>query len=649
MKDYQKETQTYSTFGDKLLRHCSVLNSIQKGKWKPITVQLSPTGKCDFNCKMCHTENTRILMSDLTWKSIQNIKIDEMCMGLDADSKWVKTTIKNTFGRTAPCIELKTVDGLTTCSLDHKWREAGGRWRKAINIGYLSEVTSPKYIGLVLDTKKYQKGWLQGMIRGDGCIYEKEYMQGCNTDTISRYQKFRLAVRDEGIINRFCQYLPEIEFRRGTIERKSEKHSNLFAIWSESKSKLDNIKKYLDFEDHLSFRAGFLGGMFDAEGSYSCNTLRISNENKEIIEKISDCLSSLGFEYVIEKHGVRVRGGASEAIRFFATCRPVLERKIENILGHRVASKRKPVVSKREIGIQKVYNIETEAGNYIANGFISKNCSVKNRDKNLELDFKVIKKGLKDFRKLGAKALEITGGGNPLLYPQINELINYAFKLGYKIGIISNSINPSKYLTKKSVDQIIWFRSSLSGFYKSSKVPYDFSIIPEGKLGFSYIITDETTKEHLEAIVELVKQRPDVKFVRIAANCLDGDEIKNFKKKWGKVIESLGEKFFIKEIGENYRPYSDFCGVGMIRPYCTEDGNIYPCSSYVLKEQKYDPAYSIGRLENVRGMYNEANILYETFQKPYMIDPKKCYHCFYANNNKLLHTITKRIQDEDFA
>jgi radical SAM protein with 4Fe4S-binding SPASM domain len=242
-----------------------------------------------------------------------------------------------------------------------------------------------------------------------------------------------------------------------------------------------------------------------------------------------------------------------------------------------------------------------------------------------------------------------TGGGNPLLYPQINELINYAFKLGYKIGVISNSINPSRHLIERSTEQITWYRASLSGFYKSDKVPYDFSIIPKGKLGFSYIVTDETTINHFKAIVKLVKERPDVKFVRIAANCLQGDEIKNFKEDWGQVIEYLGEKFFIKEIGDNYKPYEDFCGVGMVRPYCTEDGYIYPCSSYVLKEQKYNPSYAIGRLDNVKLAYQWANELQRRVNMPYGVDPKKCYHCFYANNNKLLHTIIKELPDEDFA
>ena len=91
-------------------------------------------------------------------------------------------------------------------------------------------------------------------------------------------------------------------------------------------------------------------------------------------------------------------------------------------------------------------------------------CSVKNRDKALSLPFEWIKKALRDFKQLGAKALEITGGGNPLLYPQINKIIDLAHQFGYDIGIISNSINPGKYLTKECAGKLTWYRSSLSAY-----------------------------------------------------------------------------------------------------------------------------------------------------------------------------------------
>lgn len=283
--------------------------------------------------------------------------------------------------------------------------------------------------------------------------------------------------------------------------------------------------------------------------------------------------------------------------------------------------------------------------------FNCKICSVANRDKTLELPYKWIVKALKDFRKLGAKSVEITGGGSPLLYPKINEVINLAFKLGYDIGVISNSINPGKYLTKKSADQLTWYRASLSAFYFNENTKYDFSIIPKGILSLSYIICDETTENALESIVKVIRDRPDVKFVRLAPNCLDKELIKNYKTKWEPIIRKIdpNNKFFFKEVETAYLPYSEFCGVGMVRPYCTEDGNIYACSSFLLRKRKYEPQYIIGHITDIKGMYKQANINQKIFGYPYEVPVNQCYHCMLPNNNKLLHTVVRRMSDANFA
>ncbi len=276
-------------------------------------------------------------------------------------------------------------------------------------------------------------------------------------------------------------------------------------------------------------------------------------------------------------------------------------------------------------------------------------CSVSNRDKTLELEWGVVEKALIDFRELGAKALEITGGGNPLLYPKINEIIHLGSALGYDIGLISNSIRPGKYLTKVSADKLTWYRGSLAFYGKG--IPYDFGVVPEGKLGFSYIVTDKTTRQSLEAIVELTRQRPDVKFVRIAPNCLDKDLIVNFKEMWGQTIEEVDTegKLFIKEVSQSFIAYPDFCGVGMVRPYCTEDGNIYACSSFLLRHRKYEDQYVIGKLDDVKGMYERCNANQKATGRPYDVPIAECYHCMLGNNNKLLHTVVREMTDKNFA
>jgi len=288
-------------------------------------------------------------------------------------------------------------------------------------------------------------------------------------------------------------------------------------------------------------------------------------------------------------------------------------------------------------------------------------CSVKNRDKTLSLDFKDIKKALKDFKSLGAKALEITGGGNPLLYPQINEVIDYAHKLGYDIGLISNSMNPGKYLTKESAKKLIWYRASLSAYHNQPSWEdikslsqlgwYDFSVIPEGVLGFSYVINKDTTKEILQNIYELVKSRPDVKFVRVTPNCLEPDSLNNFKKKWGTIIEKIDKsgKFFLKEVVDAHLPYPEFCAVGMIRPYVCEDGYVYACSSFLLRKRKLEPEWRIGHITDIKGMYRKANELYKKTGKPYKVPIDKCFHCLLPGNNKLLHTVCRQMVDKNFA
>lgn len=64
-------TQKYSTWGDKLLQHADVLNSIQNdGVFKPITIQLAPTEGCDSDC---FTGDTQIPLLDGTIQTLKNL------------------------------------------------------------------------------------------------------------------------------------------------------------------------------------------------------------------------------------------------------------------------------------------------------------------------------------------------------------------------------------------------------------------------------------------------------------------------------------------------------------------------------------------------------------------------------------------------
>jgi len=275
-------------------------------------------------------------------------------------------------------------------------------------------------------------------------------------------------------------------------------------------------------------------------------------------------------------------------------------------------------------------------------------CSVGNRDKSKTIPLPIIKKGLKDFRQLGAKALEITGGGNPLLYYQINEVIDFAYKLGYDIGIITNAYVPLNHLLLSSIQKITWIRISMSALDFDIDTFFKLGTIPKEKLGLSYIINKKTTENIIQRIAHIASKF-DVKFVRLAPDCLNDDSL-TINKKWNTTIDKYNRegKLFIKEINDNFYPYSDGCYVGMVRPYWNSSG-VYMCSSHVLETKNYEPAWKLCDIENIKRFYKEANEKFKAGRKPYDIELSNCYHCYYYNNNKLLHTVATELPDRNFA
>ena len=50
----------------------------------------------------------------------------------------------------------------------------------------------------------------------------------------------------------------------------------------------------------MTWCKGFLGGIFDAEGSHSRGILRICNTDPAIVDQITSCLRRFGFAFAIE-------------------------------------------------------------------------------------------------------------------------------------------------------------------------------------------------------------------------------------------------------------------------------------------------------------------------------------------------------------
>lgn len=279
-------------------------------------------------------------------------------------------------------------------------------------------------------------------------------------------------------------------------------------------------------------------------------------------------------------------------------------------------------------------------------------CSVGNRPMG-KIPFYQISHGLSAFWALGAKSVELTGGGNPLLYRDgsatINEIIETASTFKLKVGVITNSEVLKRHLTPQSAQRLSWVRVSLAKLDEGVRPDeFDFSGF-EDRLGLSYIFHSASLPDILERIADVVARWPTIKFVRLAPDCTTDDSL-TIEQRLSKEVERVDRlgKFFIKDIGDNYHAFPGGCWVGMIRPYWTSTG-IYICTSHVLKERKYLPQYRLCSADEIAESWMRMNERFAKGLPPYEIDVSKCWHCYYQNSNSILNTVINELPDKDFA
>src|SRR5262249_46748669 len=128
---------------------------------------------------------------------------------------------------------------------------------------------------------EYRRGYLCGMVRGDGHLGRYESSTRGRREVMHR---LRLALTDAEALGRSRQYLElagvattDYVFQPATDARRGMR-----AIRTQSAARVSAVESLIAGPDIRSFawRRGFLAGIFDAEGSYSRGVLRISNKEE---------------------------------------------------------------------------------------------------------------------------------------------------------------------------------------------------------------------------------------------------------------------------------------------------------------------------------------------------------------------------------
>jgi DNA repair photolyase len=385
----------------------SIVSEVPKSSRMMFRYTINPYRGCQHSCRYCSWGETPILMADGTVKAIADLRVGDRIYGTVRDGyyrRYVTTEVLAHWSTVKPAFRVTLEDGTKLiASDDHRfltqrgWKHVTGAEQGPDQRPFLTTNNKLMGFGGFADPPKesiaYRRGYLCGMIRGDGT-------RGRYTDhrsgKVSRY--FRLALADEEALARTRNYLitfavltREFDFSAGTSTRRPVR-----AIRSGSRSALESVERQIRWPSFpcRDWFCGFLAGIFDAEGSYSQGVWRISNTNPEIIQWTTRALRELGFEYVLEDPkkgngmvGVRLLGGLKEVMRFFHTTDPAITRKrsIEGMAIKSDANLR--VASIESLGLElPMYDITTGTGDFIANGVVSHNCFARNTHTYLDLD-----------------------------------------------------------------------------------------------------------------------------------------------------------------------------------------------------------------------------------------------------------------------
>jgi len=388
----------------------SIINRVPEASRVPFRWTINPYRGCSHSCVYCMAGQTPILTADGRTMPLSEIRPGDMIYGTVRQGnyrRYVFTEVLAHWSTVKPAYRVTLADGTSLISSgDHRFLTAARGWKyvtgaesgplqrphltvnnKLLGVGAFAEQPKP--------TADYRRGYLCGMIRGDGHLGRYQYARPGRQ--IDDHYRFRLALADTEALDRTRDYLSDASIACGTFTfaEATDKRRGMAAIRCSGRAEVTAIEALIDWPSDPTpeWRKGFLAGIFDAEGSHS-GSLRIANCDPDIIGWTVSSLASFDFRHIIEPtqrpNGlayVRLLGGLREVLRFFHTTDPAITRK-RSIAGAAIKSDADlRVVSVEPLGLDlQMYDITTGTGDFIANGVVSHNCFARNTHTYLDMD-----------------------------------------------------------------------------------------------------------------------------------------------------------------------------------------------------------------------------------------------------------------------
>ena len=322
--------------------------------------------------------DSRILTANLTWVPLSQVVVGDAVIGVTHQGRYLtysKTKVEDMSKQTA---ETMQVNNKITVATEQRFlvqsKARNSKWQFVQSI-------DGKYVKCLLlhsidhKTPSWCRGYLAGVIDGDG-----------NWHYVDGRLRFKIAVKDEAILHQ-CKRCAETI--RWPVHDAIHKTSAGFlkALVCEQTVLNEQMWDTIYKDDGtLEYAAGYLAGIFDAEGTASTpNEVRIAQrigseksvkDNEEIIHKTMMFAERLNFcvDVWTNSNGfVTIR--ILNPLRFIVETQPVSRKRMGFLSSTIRTVKSYTLVTVKPNGIADVIALKTEAGSYVVEGFVVKGSS----------------------------------------------------------------------------------------------------------------------------------------------------------------------------------------------------------------------------------------------------------------------------------
>ena len=250
----------------------------------------------------------------------------------------------------------------------------------------------------------------------------------------------------------------------------------------------------------------------------------------------------------------------------------------------------------------------------------------RRRDPVAERPLEALERDLWTLSVAGAKAITLTGGGEPLLYSCFSEIVERARGMGFRLGLVTNG---EAFSTRSPhiFSAFDWMRVSFDRFRS------DLPSTPAGHLGlaYSYVYTPGSENDpNLKILIERAAAG-SLTHLRVVSDILSTDDDIFSSPLWSGGVHSFPQGVILQNRARFERG-AKRCWLALLKPVIDVDGQVYPCcgAQYAIRgEERNMPSSKMG-LGRVEEYISNWVIPQRAF------DGRVCDKCFYGDYNRFL-------------